>query len=68
MTKKFNMEREEQVESFVATGSTQEEATTRMTFEIPERLKVRFDVEAAKRQLKKRDLVREIFEAYFSER
>ena len=68
MSKKFNMEREGQVEAFVATGSIQEEATTRMTFEIPESLKVRFDVEAARRQLKKRDLVREIFEAYFSDR
>ena len=68
MSKKFNMEREGQVEAFVATGSIQEEATIRMTFEIPESLKVRFDVEAARRQLKKRDLVREIFEAYFSDR
>ena len=55
MTKKFNMEREDQVEAFVTTGSMQEEATTRMTFEIPESLKVRFDIEAARRRLKKRE-------------
>ncbi|MEE8291973.1 MAG: hypothetical protein V3U27_09740 [Candidatus Tectomicrobia bacterium] len=60
----------ERLDQFVVTGSTdaQEEPRVRVNFEIPERLKIAFDVEAARTRRKKRELVQEIFEIYFAKR
>ena len=62
MNRKFSMDRNEQVEAFVETGSTEGEMTTRLTFHLPESLKHKFDVEAATKKIKKGQLAREIFE------
>lgn len=56
-----------EVDRFVAgsTTVTDEEPFDRVNFVLPRRLRIRFNQEAAARDIKKQDLVREIFEFYF---
>jgi hypothetical protein len=44
---------------------TDEEPLDRVNFVLPRRLRIRFNQEAAARDIKKQDLVREIFKFYF---
>lgn len=48
-------------------GGPTEEPIDRVNFELPRSLRLRFNQEAARRDMKKRDLVREIFEYYFAD-
>ena len=56
-----------EVDRFVAgrTTAMEEEPLDRVNFVLPRRLRILFNQEAAARDLKKQDLVREIFETYF---
>jgi hypothetical protein len=58
------------VDRFVAGGLTiaEEEPCDRVNFVLPRRLRLRFNQEAAARDIKKQDLIREIFEHYFSKK
>jgi hypothetical protein len=58
-------------ERFVTTATpprstSEEEPLDRMNFVLPRRLRIRFNQEAAARDIKKQALVREIFEFYFA--
>ena len=66
MKKKFDMGTARKVDEFVATGSADDEIVDRVNFELPRHLRIRFNEEAARRDMKKRDLAREIFEFYFN--
>ena len=59
-----------EVDHFVAGPAvvTPDEPLDRMNFVIPRRLRLRFNQEAATRDVKKQDLMREIFEAYFAQK
>jgi len=46
----------------------EEEPIDRVNFELPRKLRIRFNQEAARRDMKKRDLVREIFDYYFADK
>jgi len=58
------------VEHFVAVPAIapSEEPFDRLTFAIPRRLRLQFNQEAASRDVKKQDLLREIFEFYFAKK
>jgi hypothetical protein len=58
------------VDRFVtgATTVADEEPCDRVNFVLPRRLRLRFNQEAAARDIKKQDLVREIFEYYFDKK
>jgi hypothetical protein len=58
------------VDRFVAGGTTvaDEEPCDRVNFVLPRRLRLRFNQEAAARDIKKQDLIREIFEYYFDKK
>ena len=45
-----------------------DEPFDRLTFAIPRRLRLQFNQEAASRDVKKQDLLREIFEFYFAQK
>jgi hypothetical protein len=57
-------------EHFVAAPvmTSHEEPFDRLTFAIPRRLRLQFNQEAATRDVKKQDLLREIFEFYFAKK
>lgn len=59
-----------EVDHFVAGPAvpTPEEPVDRMNFTIPRRLRLRFNQEAAARDVKKQDLMREIVEFYFAKK
>ena len=59
-----------EVERFVAGHATvtDEDPLDRVNFVLPRRLRIRFNQEAAERDIKKQDLVREIFETYFDKK
>lgn len=59
-----------EVDRFVAGEPTppEEEPLDRVNFILPRRLRIRFNQEAAARDIKKQELVREIFEFYFENR
>jgi hypothetical protein len=64
--KKFSMAaRREQTPRPDGVTRDQDEPFDRVNFELPRSLRIRFNEEAARRDIKKRDLVREIFEYYF---
>lgn len=54
-----------EVDRFVAGTTPEEEPLDRVNFVLPRRLRIRFSQEAAARDIKKQDLIREIFEFYF---
>jgi hypothetical protein len=58
------------VDRFIAGGTTvtDEEPYDRVNFVLPRRLRLRFNQEAAARDIKKQDLIREIFEYYFDKK
>jgi len=58
------------VDRFVAGGTAvaDEEPYDRVNFVLPRRLRLRFNQEAAARDIKKQDLIREIFEYYFDKK
>jgi hypothetical protein len=58
------------VDRFVTGVTTvaDEEPCDRVNFVLPRRLRLRFNQEAAARDIKKQDLVREIFEYYFDKK
>jgi hypothetical protein len=60
----------DEVERFVAGSvtATDEDPLDRVNFVLPRRLRIRFNQEAAERDIKKQDLVREIFETYFDKK
>jgi hypothetical protein len=59
-----------EVDYFVAgqATATEEEPVDRLNFVLPRRLRIQFNQEAAARDVKKQDLVREIFEFYFAKK
>ena len=59
-----------EVDHFVAGPAvpTPEEPLDRLNFVLPRGLRIRFNQEAAARDVKKQDLVREIFEFYFAQK
>jgi hypothetical protein len=58
-----------EVEHFIAgPATTAEEPLDRLNFVLPRGLRIRFNQEAAARDIKKQDLVREIFEFYFAQK
>ena len=71
--KKFSMGRrpdnkvESEIDELKSTEVT-EEPIDRVNFELPRSLRLRFNQEAARRDMKKRDLVREIFDYYFADK
>lgn len=58
-----------EVEHFIAgPAAAPEEPLDRLNFVLPRGLRIRFNQEAAARDIKKQDLVREIFEFYFAQK
>jgi len=59
-----------EVDHFVAGPAvpTPAEPLDRMNFVLPRRLRLQFNQEAAARDVKKQDLMREIFEFYFAQK
>lgn len=72
MKRKFDLgTSREEIERFVQTGSSTTEdgePLDRVNFVLPRRLRMQFNREAAHRDIKKQDLVREIFEYYFAKK
>lgn len=71
--KKFSMgRRQENTAEYgadrVQPKEAEEEPIDRVNFELPRSLRIRFNQEAARRDMKKRDLVREIFDYYFADK
>ena len=63
---KENASSSDDIDRFVAGApSEEEEPVDRMNLIIPRRLRLRFNQEAAMRDIKKQDLIKEIFEFYF---
>ncbi len=59
-----------EIDYFVAgqAAATEQEPIDRLNFVLPRRLRIQFNQEAAARDVKKQDLVREIFEFYFAKK
>lgn len=57
-----------EIDYFVAGQAAAEEPLERLNFVLPRRLRIQFNQEAAARDVKKQDLLREIFEFYFSKK
>ena len=58
-----------EIDYFVAGQAAAEaEPVDRLNFVLPRRLRIQFNQEAAARDVKKQDLLREIFEFYFSKK
>ena len=67
--KKFSMAaKSEQLPQPDGATIDQYDAIDRVNFELPRRLRIRFNEEAARRDIKKRDLIREIFDYYFADK
>ena len=67
--KKFSMAaKPEQLPQPDVATRDQDDPIDRVNFELPRSLRIRFNEEAARRDIKKRDLIREIFDYYFADK